>query len=98
MIGTGADLHRDSMLRLALERVVTVLGEAAGRLPGEWREAHPQAPWALMIGMRNRLIHGYDDIALDTLWDTAANDLPELIRSIDLILAESDAGTRPDAD
>ena len=46
-------------------------------------------PWKKMIGMRNRLIHGYFDIDLDIVWDTIKKDLPPLVQPLhDIIEAE----------
>ena len=89
---SGADLENEVMLRLALERVVTVVGEAAARLSTEFRESHPEVPWPLMIGMRNRLVHGYDDVALATLWETASQSLPALVSQLDAILGDGGNG------
>jgi uncharacterized protein with HEPN domain len=74
-----ADLDADLMLRFALIRAVEVIGEAASRLPAEYRAQQPQIPWSVIIGMRNRLIHGYFDVDLDILWETVSRDVPSLI-------------------
>ena len=70
------DLGRDRVVQLALTRLVEIIGEAANRVSEETRLQHPDIPWAQIIGMRNRLIHGYDVIDHDLLWDTVTNDLP----------------------
>ena len=66
----------------------SVIGEAAKNVSQGFREAHPEVPWADMIGMRNRLIHGYFNVSLDIAWDTVKLDLPSLGLSIEAILAE----------
>ena len=70
MVGgrSRADLDADRQLNLALVRLVEVIGEAAGRVPEAFRLRHPQVPWRATVGMRNRLIHGYDVIDFDILW------------------------------
>ena len=45
-----------------------------------------QIPWAQMIGMRNRLVHGYGFLDLDILWQTVGEDLPELIGQLERIV------------
>jgi uncharacterized protein with HEPN domain len=63
---------------------VEIIGEAASRIPSEERVHYPGIPWPQIIGMRNRLIHGYDSIDIDILWQTIIwqtiiEDLPLLI-------------------
>ena len=79
------DLDSDRLLSLALVRLLEVLGEAASRVPGEVRELHHDIPWAEMIGMRNRLIHGYDHVDHDIVWAVVANDLPSLVMALQRI-------------
>ena len=73
------DLDEDITFNLALTRAVEVIGEAADRVPNEIQENHPEIAWAEIIGMRNRLIHGYDDVDVDFLWGVVQDDLPKLI-------------------
>jgi uncharacterized protein with HEPN domain len=64
---TCADLDTDRMLNLSLVRLVEVVGEAASRVPEEFRAQHPGVPWRETVEMRNRLIHGYDTVNFDIL-------------------------------
>lgn len=80
------DLGRERMLELALTRLVEIIGEAAGRVSQEERDKHPEIPWHEVIGMRNRLAHGYDSVDLNVLWDTVELDLPPLIAQLEKIL------------
>ena len=66
----------------ALMRCVEVIGEAATRLGPQFHDENPEVPWRLVVGMRNRLVHGYDDVDDARLWQTASEDLPELYRQI----------------
>lgn len=59
---TRADFDTDRLYALAIVRVVEVIGEAASRVSDERRARHPGIPWHAIIGMRNRLIHGYDAV------------------------------------
>ncbi len=52
-------LDQDAMLRYAVVKLIEVIGEAANLLTKELRQAHPEVPWNLVIGMRNRLVHDY---------------------------------------
>lgn len=73
------DLDQDVVLAAALARFVEVIGEAAGRVSEERRVLAPGVPWRQMVGMRNRLIHGYGAVDLDVLWGVVHEDLPDLI-------------------
>jgi len=79
------DLDSDRMLELALTRLVEIVGEAAGRTPEPFRAEHPSVPWREAIGMRNRLIHGYDAVDLDVLWNTVRVDFPPLIEALEKV-------------
>jgi uncharacterized protein with HEPN domain len=59
------DLNTNGEFRRALERCVELIGEAATRLPEEWRASHPAIPWRQIIAMRNILIHGCDVVVAD---------------------------------
>ncbi len=80
------DLGQDRMLELALVRLIEIIGEAAARVSPESQREYPSIPWPEIIGMRNRLVHGYDEIDLDVLWDTIEFDLPPLITTLQQIL------------
>ncbi len=81
-------LSRDRLLELALVRLVEIIGEAASKVSPEGKQLFPSIPWREVVNMRNRLIHGYDSIDLDVLWDTIDVDLPELITILEDILNE----------
>ncbi len=80
------DLRSERMLELSLVRLVEVVGEAAARVSPEGQAKHQSIPWPRVVGMRNRLIHGYDQVDLDILWDTIEYDLPPLIIELEKIL------------
>ena len=81
-------LARERLLELALVRLVEVVGEAASKVSPEGKQNYPSIPWREVINMRNRLIHGYDSIDLNVLWDTTDVDLPELIAILEDVLIE----------
>jgi uncharacterized protein with HEPN domain len=81
-----SDLDSNRTLGLALVRLLEIVGEAATRVPVQVRESNPQVPWTQIIGLRNRLIHAYDNFDLDIVWAIVMHDLPGLIRDIDGIL------------
>jgi uncharacterized protein with HEPN domain len=66
---------------------LTIVGEAARHVPDAVVQAHPEIPWALMRGMRNRIVHGYYQVDPVIVWDTCQNDLPPLIDTLKKLLA-----------
>jgi uncharacterized protein with HEPN domain len=83
-----ADLKDEGLETLALVRLLEVLGEAANRIPNDEQKRHSEIPWSEIIGLRNRLIHGYDSIDLDILWQIISEDLPPLIQALEKIVAD----------
>ncbi len=58
---------------------LTVLGEATRAIPSHVTDAYPQIPWSQMRGIRNRIVHAYDRIDLEIIWEVATVELPPLI-------------------
>ncbi len=73
-----SELHQDAVVRK-----LEIIGEAAGRVSEETKQSATGIPWRQVSGMRNRLIHEYSRIDLQEVWDTAQNDLPDLIAGIE---------------
>lgn len=78
-----ADLDSDRQFNLALVRLLEIVGEAANHIPEEVRERNPDVPWPQVVGLRNRLIHGYDEVDFDILWQIISRDLPKLIQALE---------------
>jgi len=87
---TRCDLNEDEILCLALLRLLEIIGEAAVRVSQTTRDRHSEIPWPKIVGMRNRLVHGYDQIDLEVLWQTLDQDLKPLINSLKEILSAAD--------
>ena len=84
-------LQGDEVLTDALIRQFTVLGEAAGRISPSLRAQHPGIPWRQIVGLRNVIVHQYDRVDLQALWDAVQSDVPTLLRQIETLLpTESD--------
>ena len=81
-----ASLDKDRKLVLSLVKSVEIIGEAAANISKESRKSLPEIPWENIIGMRNRLIHGYFEVDLDVLWQTIKEDLPPLIVSLEAVV------------
>jgi uncharacterized protein with HEPN domain len=79
----GSDLKSQS----AILHQLLVLGEAAKRLSDAFRDTRAKdGPWRAIVGMRDRLIHGYDDVDLEEVWRTVENDLPVLISTLERLV------------
>jgi len=82
--GLSLKAFRSDQLRQdAVMRRFEIIGEATRRISDDYRTAHPEIPWGEMIGMRNRLIHEYDEANLSIVWGSVKRDIPELIALIE---------------
>lgn len=81
-----ADLESEELFSLGLVRLLEIIGGAATRVTDATQKRNPTIPWAQVIGMRNRLIHGYDVIDLDILWQTVVEDVPSLLNALERIV------------
>lgn len=80
---SSEQLEADTLRRSALLWHFTVLGEAASQVSPETKDSHPQIAWRAATRLRNRIVHGYWDIDIETLVVTAADDLPQMIAQLE---------------
>lgn len=80
------DLSENLMIQSALLHQFLVMGEAVKRLSIEFREEHSPIPWAQIAGMRDNLIHDYEDVDLDQVWRAVENDVPQLLEYLEPLL------------
>lgn len=73
----------------AVNRKLEIIGEAARRLSPGTKFLLPEIPWRLLTAMRNILIHDYDDVDLDVVWETVQRDLPPLIARLEKHLKQN---------
>jgi uncharacterized protein with HEPN domain len=64
-------------------RRLEIICEASGRVSAATQKKYPSLPWQAMKGTRNRVIHEYDSIELDIIWDIVQNDLPFLVKELE---------------
>jgi uncharacterized protein with HEPN domain len=83
-----SDLDTDRQFNLAMTRLMEIIGEAASRVTHETRHEHPEVPWQQIVAFRNRIIHGYDRVDFDILWQIVHNDLPPLVSMLEQISTE----------
>jgi len=75
------------MIQDAVVRNYEIVGEAAKRVSGPLREAHPEVPWAGMAGLRDVLIHRYAEVNTERVWTVTEKDLPGLKRAVEAVAA-----------
>ncbi len=76
-------VEADTLRRSALLWHFTVLGEAASQVPSETKDSHPKIAWRAATRLRNRIVHEYWDIDVETLVATAADDLLQMIAQLE---------------
>jgi uncharacterized protein with HEPN domain len=81
------ELSSNRVLQLALQHLVQIVGEAAGRVSREGKAKYPDVPWVEAISTRHRIVHDYDRVNYDILWDTIAVDFPVLVAALERALA-----------
>lgn len=74
------------LIQSAVERQLEILGEAAGRVSREFRSLHPDVNWKKIIGLRNVLIHQYDEVQQEIVWGIVTLDLEPLKRQIEPLI------------
>ncbi|TWH60263.1 uncharacterized protein with HEPN domain [Desulfitobacterium sp. LBE] len=64
------------------------IGELAKDISAETQELNPEIAWKSIRGMRNKIVHDYENVDLGVLWGTIRESLPELVRQINQLLGE----------
>jgi len=82
-----SELQTNRMLQLALVHLVQAVGEAANRVSRAGQTRYPEVPWGRAIATRHRMVHDYDRIEYDVVWDTIAEDFPPLVAALERALA-----------
>jgi uncharacterized protein with HEPN domain len=92
-IGAGSsreEFEADELRVLAVERLITILGEAAKQVSPECRSRNPGIPWRQMAGMRDLVIHAYRSIDTDEVWKAISISIPALIELLEPLVYEPD--------
>jgi len=82
------DFVKDRKTVNAVIRSIEIIGEAAKKIPESIRRKNISIPWKKMTGMRDKLIHEYFGVDLETLWEVTNNDIPPLKPLIQNVLEE----------
>lgn len=78
----------DTQCQDAVIRRLEILGEVANRVSEEFRQSNTSLPWRSMVSMRNVVIHEYDGVDLNIIWNTVIHKLPEVVAELEKVLGE----------
>lgn len=81
---------RDNKTQDAVIRNLEVIGEAAKQVEENIKKKYNNIPWKEMVGIRNRIIHGYFGVDLEIIWQIINHDLRDLKQKIEKVLTEDD--------
>ena len=85
------DLEKDNaLLGFALVRAIKIIGETASKITLETRQTYDDISWHNIIGMRNRIVHNYNNVDYDIVWEITTKNLKTLIPQLEKLLAEKD--------
>jgi uncharacterized protein with HEPN domain len=83
----------DQRTQDAVLRRLEIIGEASRRIPESFKDKYPDVAWNKAIGMRNILIHEYDDLSPDIIWETLRRDIPRLkTQLLNVLASEGSSG------
>ncbi|MFP3090607.1 DUF86 domain-containing protein [Treponema sp. TIM-1] len=79
------DFEKDKMRKLAVERQLEIIGQAANKISKETQDALVNIPWGKIIGLRNKLAHDYGEILAERIWNITKTSIQELLNEIEKI-------------
>lgn len=85
---TFEEFRTDTRTYFAVMKSIEVIGEAAYMLTKEFKEEHSELPWPQIVAMRHILVHGYAQVRIEDLWETAINDIVPLRIQVEKYLGE----------
>ena len=80
------DFFKDKLRQNAIIRAIEIIGEAVKNLPDSFKNKYPNISWKEIVGTRDKMIHNYFGIDLDTVWEIIKEDIPKLKKDIKQIL------------
>ena len=77
--------EKDKMRKLAVERQLEVIGQAAGKISKETQNLFINIPWGNIIGLRNKLAHDYGEILAERIWTISRDAMQDLFRELEKV-------------
>jgi len=90
------ELKGDDQFRLALERAIEIIGEAANKVSKEAEAEYPEIPWKKIVQQRHVIAHDYDQLDHTKLWSVATIHIPPLIAQLEAILPDPPENPLPE--
>lgn len=84
---SASDLKEHPLERAGIERMLTIIGEAAKNISPSLRKEYPDIPWKATAGMRDKIMHHYFGVDYEAVFETIRNDLPVLKTGVIAILS-----------
>jgi len=81
-----AKFQDSALIQSAVMRQIEIMGEASKRLSEKLRLEHPAIPWKKLAGMRDILIHAYDHVDIDEVWNAVETSIPALLKQIETLI------------
>jgi uncharacterized protein with HEPN domain len=85
---TYEEFIKDRKTLNAVVRSIEIIGEASKNIPETMKAKHKELPWKQMAGMRDKLIHAYFGVDIETLWKAVKENIPQLRQSIQQMLQD----------
>jgi uncharacterized protein with HEPN domain len=80
------EFEQNEMMNSAVLQKLTVIGEAASKLPKEFTKRFPEIPWRDIAGFRTIAVHEYFAVRWDIVWVAASEESPTLRKQIEKVL------------
>jgi uncharacterized protein with HEPN domain len=85
----------DERTQYAVIALLEIVGEAAGKVSAPVRATYTDVAWRSLVGMRNHLIHGYNEVDLGVVWTAVTREVPSLTAALERALATWTAPAPP---
>jgi uncharacterized protein with HEPN domain len=79
---TFEEFEKDTMRYLAVSRLLEIIGEATKNLSNDFKAKHPNIPWKKMAGLRDVIIHDYQELNREMIFKISSQDIPKLLAEL----------------